>query len=212
MRTLTYASRDGADLLLDLYLPASPIRRPSAGDRVPPRGRVVRRNADHRSRLQALLRAGRVRDGVDRVPPHAVDHVSRQRRGRPHCCSMAEGERRCARAGSRTASACGAPPPADIWPLLRRSRRAACSRAATMRIGRARCAACWTPTGRRASIAWMHRRRRSARRCRRRSSPSACRAAHAGRAGSRRAAGGGRAGRRPRRRTRRSAARRPGVT
>jgi acetyl esterase/lipase len=28
MRTLTYASRDGADLLLDLYLPAEPIRRP----------------------------------------------------------------------------------------------------------------------------------------------------------------------------------------
>ena len=28
MRTLTYASRDGADLLLDLYLPADPIRRP----------------------------------------------------------------------------------------------------------------------------------------------------------------------------------------
>ena len=29
MRTLTYASRDGADLLLDLYLPAQPIRRPA---------------------------------------------------------------------------------------------------------------------------------------------------------------------------------------
>ena len=29
MRTLTYASRDGADLLLDLYLPAQPIRRPT---------------------------------------------------------------------------------------------------------------------------------------------------------------------------------------
>jgi len=28
MRTLTYASRDGADLLLDLYLPSEPIRRP----------------------------------------------------------------------------------------------------------------------------------------------------------------------------------------
>ena len=28
MRTLTYASRDGADLQLDLYLPAQPIRRP----------------------------------------------------------------------------------------------------------------------------------------------------------------------------------------
>ena len=28
MRTLTYASRDGVDLLLDLYLPANPIRRP----------------------------------------------------------------------------------------------------------------------------------------------------------------------------------------
>jgi acetyl esterase/lipase len=28
MRTLTYASRDGAELLLDLYLPAWPIRRP----------------------------------------------------------------------------------------------------------------------------------------------------------------------------------------
>lgn len=28
MRTLTYASRPGADLLLDLYLPTSPIRRP----------------------------------------------------------------------------------------------------------------------------------------------------------------------------------------
>ena len=28
MRTLTYASRDGADLLLDLYLPKTPIRRP----------------------------------------------------------------------------------------------------------------------------------------------------------------------------------------
>jgi acetyl esterase/lipase len=28
MRTLTYASRDGADLVLDLYLPAEPIRRP----------------------------------------------------------------------------------------------------------------------------------------------------------------------------------------
>jgi acetyl esterase/lipase len=27
-RTLTYASRDGADLLLDLYLPTNPIRRP----------------------------------------------------------------------------------------------------------------------------------------------------------------------------------------
>ena len=29
MRTLTYASRDGADLRLDLYLPAQPIRRPT---------------------------------------------------------------------------------------------------------------------------------------------------------------------------------------
>ena len=29
LRTLTYASRDGADLLLDLYLPAKPIRRPT---------------------------------------------------------------------------------------------------------------------------------------------------------------------------------------
>ena len=29
MRTLTYASRDGAELKLDLYLPASPIRRPA---------------------------------------------------------------------------------------------------------------------------------------------------------------------------------------
>ena len=28
VRTLTYASRDGADLLLDLYLPGAPIRRP----------------------------------------------------------------------------------------------------------------------------------------------------------------------------------------
>ena len=28
LRTLTYASRGGADLLLDLYLPAKPIRRP----------------------------------------------------------------------------------------------------------------------------------------------------------------------------------------
>jgi len=28
VRTLTYASRDGADLLLDLYLPPTPIRRP----------------------------------------------------------------------------------------------------------------------------------------------------------------------------------------
>jgi acetyl esterase/lipase len=28
VRTLTYASRDGADLLLDLYLPANPVRRP----------------------------------------------------------------------------------------------------------------------------------------------------------------------------------------
>jgi len=28
VRTLTYASRDGIDLLLDLYLPSSPIRRP----------------------------------------------------------------------------------------------------------------------------------------------------------------------------------------
>ena len=28
MRTLTYASRDGIDLVLDLYLPAKPIRRP----------------------------------------------------------------------------------------------------------------------------------------------------------------------------------------
>jgi len=28
MRTLTYASRDGVDLLLDLYLPTNPIRRP----------------------------------------------------------------------------------------------------------------------------------------------------------------------------------------
>ena len=29
MRTLTYASRDGVDLRLDLYLPAQPIRRPT---------------------------------------------------------------------------------------------------------------------------------------------------------------------------------------
>ena len=29
VRTLTYASRDGTDLLLDLYLPAQPIRRPT---------------------------------------------------------------------------------------------------------------------------------------------------------------------------------------
>jgi len=29
VRTLTYASRNGADLLLDLYLPANPIRRPA---------------------------------------------------------------------------------------------------------------------------------------------------------------------------------------
>jgi acetyl esterase/lipase len=29
MRTLTYASRNGVDLLLDLYLPAQPIRRPA---------------------------------------------------------------------------------------------------------------------------------------------------------------------------------------
>ena len=28
VRTLTYASRDGADLVLDLYLPAEPVRRP----------------------------------------------------------------------------------------------------------------------------------------------------------------------------------------
>jgi poly(3-hydroxybutyrate) depolymerase len=28
-RTLTYASRDGADLVLDLYLPANPLRRPA---------------------------------------------------------------------------------------------------------------------------------------------------------------------------------------
>jgi acetyl esterase/lipase len=28
VRTLTYASRDGADLLLDLYLPSTPLRRP----------------------------------------------------------------------------------------------------------------------------------------------------------------------------------------
>ena len=27
VRTLTYASRDGADLVLDLYLPATPLRR-----------------------------------------------------------------------------------------------------------------------------------------------------------------------------------------
>ncbi len=27
-RTLTYATRDGVDLLLDLYLPADPVRRP----------------------------------------------------------------------------------------------------------------------------------------------------------------------------------------
>ena len=28
LRTLAYASRGGADLLLDLYLPANPVRRP----------------------------------------------------------------------------------------------------------------------------------------------------------------------------------------
>src|SRR5678815_702902 len=29
MQTLTYASRDGRDLLLDLYLPQTPIRKPA---------------------------------------------------------------------------------------------------------------------------------------------------------------------------------------
>ena len=107
----------------------SPAR---AGDRVPARRRLVRRHANHRPGLQALLRAGRVRDGVDRIPAHAVGHVSRQRGGRPDRRPMAEGERRRARRSIPIASACGARRPADTWPRSPRSRRAARSRAPTI--------------------------------------------------------------------------------
>ena len=63
---------------------------------------MVGRHANDRSGLQALLRAGRVRDGVDRIPADAGDHVSRQRRGRAHRGALAEGERRRARARIRS--------------------------------------------------------------------------------------------------------------
>ena len=68
MRTLTYASRDGTDLLLDSVSACPADSPPDPGDRVSARRRMVRRHADDGSGLQALLRAGRVRDGVDRIP------------------------------------------------------------------------------------------------------------------------------------------------
>ena len=172
MRTLTYASRDGADLLLDLYLPAQPIRRPIPVIRVSARRRMVRRHADHGSGLQALLRAGRVRDGVDRISAHSRGHVSRQRRGRADGRPVAEGQRRRARARSRS-----------HLPVGHVGGRASGRR---RRPGAARdvrgprqselhehaCAASWTPTARRASTRWTRRPRRSGRPCSPRWSPS----------------------------------------
>ncbi len=48
-----------------------------AGHRVPARRRLERRHSDDGPGLQALLRAGRFRDGVDRVPPDADRSRSR---------------------------------------------------------------------------------------------------------------------------------------
>ena len=139
------------------------------GDCVPARRGMVRGHADDRAGLQALLRAGRVRDRVARVSPDPGDHVSRQRRGRAHRGALAEGERGHARARRRSHL--------PVGHIGRRAPGGGCRagaaghvrRAPTTSISRARCAACSTATGRRASTAWMPRPSRSARRCSRRS-------------------------------------------
>ena len=71
-------------------------------DRVSAWRRVVRRHEDDRTGLRSIFRPRRVRDGVDRVPAHAVDHVPRERGGRANGRPVAEGERRRARARCRT--------------------------------------------------------------------------------------------------------------
>ena len=135
------------------------------GDCVSARRRMVRRHADDGAGLQALLRAGRIRDGVDRVSPDAVDHVSRQRRGRPHRGAMAEGQRRHARARPRShlpVGHIGRRPPGGG---RRRWRRRGMFEGNdnSNQTSAVRCVLdAYGPTR---FDAWMHRPRRSARRC-----------------------------------------------
>ena len=74
----------------------------SARHRLPAWRRLVGRHAHDRSGLPALLRAGRLRDGVDRVPAHARDHVPVERRGREDRRAVAASERRRASARSES--------------------------------------------------------------------------------------------------------------
>ena len=88
--------------MLDLYTPANAATRASARHRVPARRRLVGRHAHDRPGLPALLRAGRIRDGVDRVPAHARDHVPVECRGREDGRAVAARERRRASARSES--------------------------------------------------------------------------------------------------------------
>lgn len=65
-----------------------------AGHCLSARRRLGGRHAHDRAGLPPVLRAGRLRDGVNRVQAHAVDHVPRQCRGRAHGRALAEGQRR----------------------------------------------------------------------------------------------------------------------
>ena len=101
-RTLRAAAGRGRDADADLRvarrrrspagsLPPPEARGAAARHRVPARRRMERRHPDDRSGLQALLRAGRLRDGVDRVPADAGGHVPGQCRGREDRHPLAAG-------------------------------------------------------------------------------------------------------------------------
>ena len=139
--------------------PPQPIRRP-----VPVivflHGEGGRAAPDDRSRLQSLLRARRVRDGVDRYrltpsvtfPANVEDVRTAVRWLKANAA---------AHGLDPIASACGGRRRADTSRRSPAWRRAACSRAPTTWTYTSACVACWTPTGRRASTSWTPRPRRS---------------------------------------------------
>jgi len=92
VKTLTYASPGGKDLVLDLYLPQGPGT--PADHCIRARRWLVGRHNHHRAGPQAIFRARRFRNGVNRVSTHAIHNVSKQRRRRENCHSLASSQRR----------------------------------------------------------------------------------------------------------------------
>ena len=168
VRTLTYATRDGVDLLLDLYLPAVPVRRPvpvivflhgggwSGGTRTT--GPDFKRYFAQDGFAMASIEY-RLTPAVT-FPANVEDVRTAVRWLKANAAARGlDPDRIClwgTSAGGHLAAVAGLAPRGTFEGTDNMNQTSAV-------------AACWTHTDRLDSIGWMRRRAKSAPRCRRRS-------------------------------------------